>query len=57
LGHRPVRTSGDVSLFDAMGTSHFALNQVQNVLRRERVDLDEASTPFGVLPTKGGDNL
>jgi hypothetical protein len=26
LGHRPVEASGDVSLSDAMGTTHFVLN-------------------------------
>jgi hypothetical protein len=41
LGHRPIKASGDVSLLDGMGTTHFALNQVHNVLRWEREDLDE----------------
>jgi hypothetical protein len=41
LGHRPVGAMGDVSLSNAMSTTHFALNQVHDVLHRERVDLDE----------------
>jgi hypothetical protein len=41
LGHRPIRALGDLSLSDSMGTSHFVLNQVQNVLQWERGDLDE----------------
>jgi hypothetical protein len=41
LGHRPIGALGDASLSDAMGTTHFVLNQVQNVLHQERADLDE----------------
>jgi hypothetical protein len=41
LGHRIVVVSRDVSLSDAMGMTHFALNQVHDVLRQERADLDE----------------
>jgi hypothetical protein len=40
LGHLPVGAPGDVSLSDAMGMTHFMLNQVHNVLCRERADLD-----------------
>jgi hypothetical protein len=41
LGHRFVRAPVDVSVSDATGTTHFALNQMQSVLHRERADLDE----------------
>jgi hypothetical protein len=42
LGHHPVRAPGDASLSNAMGTTHFALNQVHNVQHRESADLDVA---------------
>jgi hypothetical protein len=38
MGHRTIRASGDVSLFDVIGTSHFALNQVNDVIHREKAD-------------------
>jgi hypothetical protein len=34
MGHPGLRASGIVSLFEAMGTSHFMLNQAHDVLRR-----------------------
>jgi hypothetical protein len=41
MGQLGLKVSGDVSLTEAMGTTHFALNQVHDVLRREREDIDE----------------
>jgi hypothetical protein len=41
LGHPVLRASGDVSLSEAMGTTHWALNQVHGVLRRERENIDD----------------
>jgi hypothetical protein len=35
LGHPTLRAPEDVSLNEAMGTAHWALTQVQNVLHRE----------------------
>jgi hypothetical protein len=40
-GHPGLRAPGVVSLFDVMGTTHFALNQVHDVLHREREDINE----------------
>jgi hypothetical protein len=41
LRHPGNRAPGDVSLSEVMGTTHFALNQAHNVLRREREDINE----------------
>jgi hypothetical protein len=41
LRHPGHRAPGDVSLSEVMGTTHFALNQAHNVLRREREDINE----------------
>jgi hypothetical protein len=41
MGHPGLRASGTVSLSEAMGTTHFALNQAHNVLRLEREDINE----------------
>jgi hypothetical protein len=40
LGHPILRAPRDVSLSEAMGTTHWALNQVHNVLRWEREDIN-----------------
>jgi hypothetical protein len=41
LRHPGLRAPGVVSLSEAMGTTHFALNQTHDVLRREREDINE----------------
>jgi hypothetical protein len=41
MGHPSHRASGTVSLSEAMGTVHFVLNQVHDVLYREREDINE----------------
>jgi hypothetical protein len=41
MGHHGLRAPGTISLFEVMGTSHFVLNQVHDVLRREREDINE----------------
>jgi hypothetical protein len=41
MGHPGLRAPGTVSLSKAMGTTHFALNQVHNVLHREREDINK----------------
>jgi hypothetical protein len=41
MGQPSVRAPGHVSLSEAMGTTHFALHQVHDVLRREREDIEE----------------
>jgi hypothetical protein len=40
-GHPGLRAPGADSLFDVMGTTHFALNQVHDVLHRDREDINE----------------
>jgi hypothetical protein len=39
FGHPPLRAPGDVSLDEAMGTAHWALNQARDVLRQESGDI------------------
>jgi hypothetical protein len=39
-GHPILRALGDVFLFEAMGTTHWVLNRVHDVLCRERGDID-----------------
>jgi hypothetical protein len=41
MGHLSLRAPGDVSLFEVMGATHFALNQVHDMLRREREDINK----------------
>jgi hypothetical protein len=41
MGHLGLRAPGTISLFEVMGTPHFVLNQVHDVLRREREDINE----------------
>jgi hypothetical protein len=41
MGHLGIRASGLISLSKAMGATHFALRQVQDVLHQERDDLEE----------------
>jgi hypothetical protein len=41
MGHPGLRTPGTVSLSEAMGTTHFVLNQAHDVLRRETEDINE----------------
>jgi hypothetical protein len=41
MGHLGLWASRTVSLSEVMGTSHFALNQVHDVLRREKEDINE----------------
>jgi hypothetical protein len=40
LGHPILRALRDVSFSEVMGTTHWALNQVHNVLRWEREDIN-----------------
>jgi hypothetical protein len=40
-GHPLLRAPGDVSLDEAMGTAPWALNQAQEVVHRERGDIDD----------------
>jgi hypothetical protein len=41
FGHPPLRAPGDVSLDEAMGTAHWALNQAWDVLRQESGDIQD----------------
>jgi uncharacterized protein (DUF3084 family) len=41
MGHPSLRVLGDASLSEVMGTTHFALNQMHDVLRQEREDINE----------------
>jgi hypothetical protein len=41
LGHSILRAPGDVSLSEALGMAHWVLNQVHDVLRQEREDIDD----------------
>jgi hypothetical protein len=41
MGHPSLRALGDVSLSEAMGTAHFALHQVHDMLYWEREDIEE----------------
>jgi hypothetical protein len=41
MGHLGLRALGHVSLSEAMGTGHFVLCQVQDVLQWERDDIEE----------------
>jgi hypothetical protein len=41
MEHPNLRAPGTVSLSEAMGTTHFALNQVHDVLRQEREDINK----------------
>jgi 5-methylcytosine-specific restriction endonuclease McrBC regulatory subunit McrC len=41
MRHPGLRAPEIVSLSEVMGTTHFALNQVHDVLRREREDINE----------------
>jgi hypothetical protein len=41
MGHPILRVLGTVSLSEVMDTTHFALNQAHDVLRREREDINE----------------
>jgi hypothetical protein len=41
MGHPALRAHGTISLSEVMGTTHFALNQAHDVLRREREDNNE----------------
>jgi hypothetical protein len=41
MGHPGLRAPGAVSLSEAMGMTHFMLNQVHDVLRRKREDISE----------------
>jgi hypothetical protein len=41
MGHCGLRAPGTLSLSEAMGTTHFALNQAHNVLHQERVDINK----------------
>jgi hypothetical protein len=41
MGHPGLRMPGTVSLSEAMGTTHFVLNQAHDVLRRETEDINE----------------
>jgi hypothetical protein len=40
MGHPDLRAPGAVSLSEAMGMTHFMLNQVHDVLRRKREDIN-----------------
>jgi hypothetical protein len=53
MGHPGLMVPGAVSLSEAMGTTHFVLNQVHDVLRRER----EASTKSGCTSRCGSPYL
>jgi hypothetical protein len=41
MGHPGLMVPGTVSLSEAMGMTHFALNQAHDVLRQEREDINE----------------
>jgi hypothetical protein len=41
IGHPSLRAPGAISLSEAMGTTHFVLNQVHDVLHREREGINE----------------
>jgi hypothetical protein len=41
MGHLGLRAPGTISISEVMGTSHFVLNQVHDVLHREREDINE----------------
>jgi hypothetical protein len=41
LGHPGHRAPGAISLSEVKGTTHFALNQVHDVLHREKEDINE----------------
>jgi hypothetical protein len=46
--HPGLRAPGIVSLSEVMGTTHFALNQVHDVLHREREDINEERVHLSV---------
>jgi hypothetical protein len=48
MGHPGLRAPRDVFLCEAMGTSHFALNQAHNVLHWEREDINKERLWFSV---------
>jgi hypothetical protein len=41
MGHPGLRAAVHVSLFEAMGTTHFMLRQAQDVLQREWADIEK----------------
>jgi hypothetical protein len=41
MGHPSLRVPGTVSLSEVMGTTHFALNQMHDVLHWESEDINE----------------
>jgi predicted HTH domain antitoxin len=49
MGHPGLRVPGAVSLSEVMGLSHFVLNQVHDVLRREREEINEERLCLSVL--------
>jgi predicted HTH domain antitoxin len=49
MGHPGLRVPGAVSLSKVMGLSHFVLNQVHDVLRREREEINEEWLCLSVL--------
>jgi hypothetical protein len=48
LGHPGHRAPGAVSLSEVMGTTHFMLNQVHDVLHQETEDIDEEGLHLSV---------
>jgi hypothetical protein len=49
MGHPDLRAPGTISLFEVMGMTHFALNQVHDVLHQEREDINEEQLCLSVL--------
>jgi hypothetical protein len=46
LGHPALRAPGDVSLSEAMGTTHWSINQAHSVLHQERENIDNERRPL-----------
>jgi hypothetical protein len=58
MGHPGLTASGTAFLFEAMGTTHFVLNQAHDVLRQEREDINEVWLHFSVdFPAQAADDL
>jgi hypothetical protein len=48
MGHPGLRAPGTISLSEVMGTGHFALNQMHNVLHQEREDINKEQLRLSV---------
>jgi hypothetical protein len=46
LGHPALRAPGDVSLSEAMGMTHWSINQAHSVLHQERENIDNERRPL-----------